>query len=547
MNRKPSSSKITPIDRLLARLERLRTAGRTVVHCHGCFDIVHPGHVRYLEAARELGDILVVSLTGDATISKGPGRPYIPQELRAENLAALQFVDWVVIDPNPTACELIEKLRPDVYIKGREYATSTDPRFLREKQLVEQFGGRVVFHTGDVVFSSTRLLQALRRDDLLENQRLRTFCERNDIRAKSAYDVIDRMMDLPVLVVGDVVRERYVYCDAIGVAADAPVPQLQRVGQQEFWGGAAAMALHLAALGARPTLLTGAGREPGQRDAFAELSARGVGVELLPSRPDVVVRTTILGDDAKVMKLLEGGVSPLDSALEREALAWIQKNLSQARLLVWSDDGFGMVSPGLVRAATLAARSMRVTVAGQSPGARGELRNFHRADLLLATERQLREAVHDLSSSLPAVAWNLLNNIGAESLIVSLRKTGLMSFSRDAAGDSSSQTTDRLRSDFLSSQCAHVADSLGIEHAALAVAAAARAVGASPALCLYLANGAAAISAERRGDQVVSASELLQWVAQRPELHPAGRFMADDASLWQPASAGQTVEPVEVS
>lgn len=546
MHPQPSHSKITPIERLVSLLAPQRSAGRTVVHCHGCFDIVHPGHVRYLEEARRLGDILVVSLTGDHLVAKGPGRPYIPQELRAENLAALQFVDWVVIDPHPTACELIAQLKPDIYIKGREYATSSDPRFLREKQLVEQAGGRVVFHTGDIVFSSTRLLASLQRDDLLENRRLRAFCERHALQAAELYEIINSIADLPVLVVGDAIRERYIHCDAVGVAPDAPVPQLHRVGGDEFWGGAAAVALHLAALGARPTLLTGAGREPGQRDAFAELGTRGVGVELLPSRPDIITRTTILADDAKTLKLIEGNVSPLDSALEHEALAWIQARLPQSRLLVWSDDGFGMTSPGLVRDATLAARSLRLTVAAQSPGARGELRNFRRADLILASERQLREAMHDMSSSLPAVAWALLNNTGSASLIVSLRKTGLMSFSREALRGTIEPTDDRLRSDFLSSQAAHVVDSLSIEHAALATSAAARATGASEAACLYLACAAAAISAERSAERTVTVADLLRWLAQRPELHPVGKFVADDSTLWanehRPAHEATSIE-----
>lgn len=534
MSRSPSASKIQSIETILRQLSPQRAAGRKVVHCHGCFDIVHPGHIRYLEEARKLGDVLVVSLTGDAAISKGPGRPYIPQELRAENLAALQFVDWVVIDPHPTACELIEQLKPDVYIKGREYATSSDPRFLREKQLVEQHGGRVVFHTGDVVFSSTRLLQTLRRDDLLEHRRLRSYCERHEIHASAAYSVLDTIADLPVLVVGDAIRERYVNCIAAGVATDSPLTQYQTAGSQEFWGGAAAVALHLAALGARPTLLTGAGREPGQRDAFAELSARGVGVEILPARPDVITRTTYLADDLKTFNVIDGSTAPLDSTQEREAAAWIQKRLSSVRLLILSDDGFGMASPGLVHASTLAARSLRVCVAAQTPGIRGDLRNFQRADLLVATERQLREAMHDYASSLPAVAWNLLNANSADALLVSLRKTGWMSFLPRGRSHDRAQAADRLQSDFLSTMAGPIVDALGVDHAALAISAAARAVGASLPLCHYFACCAEALAASGRGDALVTRDDLLQWLARRPELHPAGRFIEQDEGLWTP-------------
>ena len=124
------SRKTCSLQQLLQLRENAQKQGRSVVHCHGCFDIVHPGHIRYLQFARAQGDVLIVSITGDASIDKGDQRPYIPQELRAENLAALELVDFVVIDRNETAVEILGRLRPDVYVKGQEYATSSDPRFL---------------------------------------------------------------------------------------------------------------------------------------------------------------------------------------------------------------------------------------------------------------------------------------------------------------------------------------------------------------------------------------------------------------------------------
>ena len=102
-------------------LEERRQDGLTVVQCHGCFDIVHPGHLRYLEFASRQGDILVVTVTGDSQINKGDQRPYIPEELRAESLAALEFVDYVCVDRAPTAVDLLRAVKPDVYVKGREY------------------------------------------------------------------------------------------------------------------------------------------------------------------------------------------------------------------------------------------------------------------------------------------------------------------------------------------------------------------------------------------------------------------------------------------
>src|SRR5438552_502996 len=114
-------TKICSLPRLLALREEARAAGRAVVHCHGCFDIVHPGHIHHLQIAKTYGDLLIVSLSADAQVNKGVNRPAVPEDLRAQSLAALECVDLVYVNPEPTAAELLEQLRPDVYVKGKEY------------------------------------------------------------------------------------------------------------------------------------------------------------------------------------------------------------------------------------------------------------------------------------------------------------------------------------------------------------------------------------------------------------------------------------------
>jgi len=174
-------TKIVDLPHLL-RIRQVAAADRrTVVLCHGCFDIVHPGHVRYLHFARQQGDILIVSMTSDAAIDKGPLRPYIPQELRAENLAALECVDYVYVDPHPTASALLESVQPDIYIKGGEYETSQDPRFLRERATVESYGGRIVFSSGQPVFSSSYIISHMADEQSLAGTRLAAISEKTDV------------------------------------------------------------------------------------------------------------------------------------------------------------------------------------------------------------------------------------------------------------------------------------------------------------------------------------------------------------------------------
>ena len=153
--------KVTSVEQLGQIVARARASGETVVLAHGVFDLVHMGHVRHLEAARREGTMLIVTVTADAHVAKGEGRPVFTETLRAEALAALICVDLVAISPWPTAVEAIQLLRPDYYVKGQvgEEPTRRSVRLQQEIATVRALGGDVRF-THEIVFSSTALLNA---------------------------------------------------------------------------------------------------------------------------------------------------------------------------------------------------------------------------------------------------------------------------------------------------------------------------------------------------------------------------------------------------
>jgi len=142
---------------LLARAAAWRAEGRTIAFANGCFDLLHVGHIRYLEAAAAEGDVLVVAVNDDESVRrlKGEGRPILPAEHRAELVAALRAVDLVVVFPEPTVAPLLEALRPDVHCKGTDYSVETVP----ERETVRAYGGRTAI-VGDPKDHSTRDLLA---------------------------------------------------------------------------------------------------------------------------------------------------------------------------------------------------------------------------------------------------------------------------------------------------------------------------------------------------------------------------------------------------
>ena len=152
--------KILDLDELAEKLSELKTRGKRIVHCHGCFDMMHPGHIKYFQASKKMGDILVVTLTPDRFVDKGPNRPVFDQDLRAESIAALECVDYVAVNRWPTAEETLRLLLPDYYVKGQEFEKLQDKtgKIQKEVEVVKEIKAEMRF-THEIVFSSSKLIK----------------------------------------------------------------------------------------------------------------------------------------------------------------------------------------------------------------------------------------------------------------------------------------------------------------------------------------------------------------------------------------------------
>jgi rfaE bifunctional protein kinase chain/domain/rfaE bifunctional protein nucleotidyltransferase chain/domain len=499
-------TKVCSLPRLLQLRNAARAAGRTVVHCHGCFDIVHPGHIHHLQLAKSYGDLLILTVSGDSHVNKGPARPLIPEDLRAASLAALECVDFVYVNPDATAVGLLEQLKPDVYVKGKEYEHNRDPRFLAERDVVTRHGGRVVCSSGDVIFSSTALIGSLDSSDALQREKLLRLRERHQLTDVALHDVVDRFRDQKILVVGDYILDRYHFCEATGVAGESPMMSLRALAEQDYDGGAAVVALHLAGLGASPTLITSLSDPLGPERL--RLTQSGVDVLALPRTRPNVCKHRYLVDQNKMFKVDDGAAAPTDSHAETVLADWILSAAQGASAVVFADFGYGLITAGLLdRVLPELRRTVRVLTADVS-GRQTNLLRFKDVDLLCPTEREARETLYDFSSSLPAAVWNLLQSTNARNAIVTLGKQGLITFSR------STNENARLESDYFPALAAHGIDPLGCGDALLATATLTLATGGSLQAAALLGSLAAADHVQRLGNQPLCASRLLDRLSQ---------------------------------
>ncbi|HJJ42263.1 MAG TPA: PfkB family carbohydrate kinase [Methanocorpusculum sp.] len=237
-----NNSKIKTLSEISKILDEIRF-NKTVVLAHGVFDLLHIGHIRYFEQAKKHGDILVVTLTPDRFVNKGPNRPVFTELLRAEAIAALDIVDFVAVNEWPTAVETINLLKPDIYAKGSDYKSAEDDitgKIVDEENAVKSVGGKIVF-TDDIVFSSSKLINTV-LSPYPEDTRKYLYAFSRSHPIGELLSLLSNAENLKILLIGEVIIDEYDYCDMIGVATKDPAIGVRFLSKEIFAGGIIAAA-----------------------------------------------------------------------------------------------------------------------------------------------------------------------------------------------------------------------------------------------------------------------------------------------------------------
>lgn len=231
---------------LTQTIDAERKKGKKIVQCHGTFDLIHPGHIIHFEEAKSLGDILVITLTSEKYVNKGPGRPFFTDDLRVKSIASLEFVDYVSTVPFPAAVEAIESVKPDIYCKGKEYENpdvDVTGNIHDDVKTVESLGGKVAY-VGSVVFSSSKLINNhFDRHSKTTKGLLKKISD--DYSFDELRDLINDFNSLNVLVVGDLIIDKYSTVSVQGLTSKNRVLSTRFVNENLQAGGALAIFRHI--------------------------------------------------------------------------------------------------------------------------------------------------------------------------------------------------------------------------------------------------------------------------------------------------------------
>lgn len=428
--------KIKTLDELELIIADRKKNGKKVVLCHGVFDLLHPGHIKHFESARKEGDILVVTLTQDQYVGKGPGRPVFNQRLRAETLAEIECIDYVSINQWQTATRTITKLKPDVYVKGSDYADRSRDltgEIHREEAAIREVGGRIHF-TDEISFSSTELLNihfSVYHQEA--DEFLRVF--RKNYNADQIITMLKKLKSLKVLVVGDPIIDEYYYCHPMGKAWKETVITTQYVNRESFAGGVLATANHIAGFCNNVTLVACLGMENPQEDFIREHLKPNIKPVFFyrEDAPTVTKRRYV--DPAFLSKMFE--VCFLNTRtppqnITKNICDYLTKICHEYDLVIASDFGNGFIGNEIVDVLCDKSRFLAVNTQTNSANTGFNLiTKYHQAQYICIDEPEIRLALNDKHGSLENMMINITRRMGCNRITVTRGHKGSLGYDRE--------------------------------------------------------------------------------------------------------------------
>jgi len=430
------NNKIKNIEELSKILEEEKAKGKKIIHCHGVFDLLHIGHIRYFKQAKQMGDILIVTITADEFVDKGPHRPAFTETLRLEAVASLSDIDYVAVNPWPTAENTLKLLKPDVYVKGSEFKnTDSDMtgKIQKEEKIVSDIGSKIAF-TEDIVFSSTNLINkyiSSLSDEL--NDYLNIFRKRYSL--DDIFNLIEKIASLKVLVIGDTIIDEYQYGETIGKSSKDPTLALKYESRDIFAGGILAIANHVANFVNTVKLVT----IIGDKNSYSQFIDEQLNPKIDPyfiikkDSPTTLKKRFI--DYYAFTKLLEVYIMDDSYLSENEDIKlcnWLKQEIKKYDLVITADFGHGAISDKVVKLLCENSKFFALNTQANA-GNRGfhTVSRYPSADFICIAEHEMRLELRDTKSDLKKLLQKIHKNIKFDKMVVTSGKKGCIVYHKD--------------------------------------------------------------------------------------------------------------------
>jgi rfaE bifunctional protein kinase chain/domain len=464
------------------------------VFVSGDFNILHPGHLRLLKFAKESGDYLIVGVNSDNMNKKG-----ISQDIRLESIQATSYVDESFILES-TPLEYIQKFKPDIVVKGKEF----EDRLNDELEILESYGAKLLFSSGEIAFSSMDLLTEEFFSINKKIQHSQSYITRHKLDFDNLKEIINKFSNLNVLVIGDTIVDEYITCEPLGMSQEDPTIVVSPLATNKFIGGAAIVASHAKTLGAKVKFISVVGDDENYEYVRSGLELLDIDTSLFKdsTRPTTLKQRfrangkTLL----RVNHLKQHGIS---KDIENEILKDIKENISDFDLIIFSDFSYGLLTNKIIKNIIKLGIEHRVLMCGdsQSSSQVGDIGKFKNMTLVTPTEREIRLSLNDFESGLVVLSEKLSKKTNSKYIFTTLGAEGIMIYNHKK---------NDLLTDNIQALGSNIKDVSGAGDSLLTCSSMALCVGSNIWQSAYLGSLAAAIQVSRIGNIPIKKDELLK-------------------------------------
>ena len=466
------------------------------VMCHGAFDVLHYGHISHFKEAKEYGDILVISVTADKYINKGPNRPFFSEKIRMKTIASLDIVDYVVLSNSDVSISIIKALKPDIYCKGPDYKNHKNDisgNIKKEIKAIRSVGGKISYTEGKT-YSSSKLINIF-SDHFNEDQKNYVKLIKSKHSNYYINKMIEKISKYNVLCVGETILDEYVFCKAIGKSGKEPVLVLQEMNREKYLGGIGMISNNVAEFVNKSEILS----VIGDRDINLKFIKDNLNNKTKFNYINKINSPTITKrrfidhiDKKKLLGVYDINDENFDRNQEKDFINLFRKLILKFDTLIVVDYGHGIINNTTSK---LISNSKIFTAINTQINSFNigfqKIDKYKKPDLLIINESELRHDLRDNSSNVDYLVSKIQSTINFKKLVITRGSKGCFLYSKKQS---------RVKKIFCPAFATRIVDKVGSGDAMLSMMSICLSAGLSDELSLFIGSLAAAKSVENIGN-----------------------------------------------